>query len=98
MQRGRRAKDSSKGPVPGRVWLGPVPPIGGPHTHAILTQVVAGTFAELQIGASMMDGLTWYPIHSEPNVASFEMAYGVETRRWPYNERCFRKARLHGEP
>jgi AraC-like DNA-binding protein len=95
MKRDRKPKEA--GPRPGKVWLGPVPPIGGPHNHAILTQVLSGTFAELQIGASIMDGLTWYPIHSEHSVADFEMAYGVETRRWPYNDRCFRRARREGE-
>lgn len=98
MKRKRSTKMSSAGPAPGRVWLGPVPPLRGPHTHAALTQVLSGTFAELHIGASVMDGLTWYPIHTEHNVASFEVAYGVETRRWPYNERCFRKARREGKP
>jgi AraC-like DNA-binding protein len=93
----KKPQATATGPTPGRVWLGPVPPIGGPHNHAILTQVLSGTFAELQIGASIMDGLTWYPIHSEPSIAAFEMAYGVETRRWPYNDRCFRKARRDGQ-
>jgi len=98
MKRKRKVSAPGAGPTPGGVWLGPVPPIGGPHTHAMLTQVLAGTFAELQLGASVMDGLTWYPIHSEPGAASFEMAHGVETRRWPYNDRCFRQARREGKP
>jgi AraC-like DNA-binding protein len=97
MKRKATAKSPAARPTPGKVWLGPAPPIGGPHNHAILTQVLSGSFAELQVGASIMDGLTWYPIHSEPSVAAFEMAYGVETRRWPYNDRCFRKARRTGE-
>src|SRR5258708_27207322 len=100
MRRERRARAPTQlaRPTPGHVWLGPAPPMATPHTNAILAQVLSGVFRELHLGASIMDGLTWYAIHSVPNVASFEMAHGVETRRWPYNERCFQTARREHVP
>src|SRR5258708_39984467 len=100
MRRERRARAPTElaRPTPGHVWLGPAPPMATPHTNAILAQVLSGVFRELHLGASIMDGLTWYAIHSVPNVASFEMAHGVETRRWPYNERCCQRARRERVP
>jgi AraC-like DNA-binding protein len=61
------------------------------HGHSLLASIVGSAFESLRVSASLWDGAYWWPIHSEPNLLSFEQDYGVETRRWSYNERHFRQ-------
>jgi AraC-like DNA-binding protein len=55
-------------------------------------------FSDLGLGASLLDGQTWYPIHTAQGTLSFEFSHGAETPRWAYNERCLAQARRAGKP
>ncbi|HEV8244764.1 MAG TPA: hypothetical protein VGP93_03315, partial [Polyangiaceae bacterium] len=95
-KRGDNAPIAAARPERGRVWLGATPAIRTPNTHAILAQVLARVFTEIDVSASLIDGLTWYPINALPNVATFEMAHGMENKRWAYNDRCLDRVRREG--
>jgi AraC-like DNA-binding protein len=56
--------------------------------HALLSPAESYTFKMLGVSAALWEhGLEWMPIHSEPNVSSFEPEHGVESERQAYNDR-----------
>jgi AraC-like DNA-binding protein len=65
--------------------------IAGQQGHSLLGSIVGSIFESLRVSGSLWDGAYWWPIHSEPSLISFEQDYGVETKRWSYNERHFRE-------
>ncbi|HEV8247070.1 MAG TPA: hypothetical protein VGP93_14935, partial [Polyangiaceae bacterium] len=72
--------------------------IGLPATHAVLAQVGAWAFAELDMSVSLMDGKTWFPIHKLSDVIPFEFTHNVERERWAYNDRLIAQARRNTFP
>jgi len=64
--------------------------------HALFVPIVSSVFRSLRVYASISDGTYWWPIHSEPDVVQFEIAHGVETKRWAYNARNFARVRSLG--
>jgi AraC-like DNA-binding protein len=65
----------------------------------ILLPALTSALGALDVNASFWTGHTWYPActSSVPSVMPFETAYGVETLRWAYNERCRRRVMRHGK-
>lgn len=57
--------------------------------HAVLAQVVAFDFRALRLGASICDGIHWWPIYSEPALLPFELEHGADIERNAYNARAF---------
>jgi AraC-like DNA-binding protein len=56
--------------------------------HALISPVESYTFKMLGVTAALWEhGLEWMPIHTEPNVSSFEPEHGVESERQAYNDR-----------
>jgi AraC-like DNA-binding protein len=46
------------------------------------------TFKNLGVSAALWEhGIEWMPIHTEPNVSSFEPEHGMESERQAYNDR-----------
>src|SRR4026208_2115210 len=66
--RADRLRRAAAGPQAGQPWLGPAPPISAPYTHALLTGILCAVFQDLEIGAAIMDGITWYAIHTAPSI------------------------------
>jgi AraC-like DNA-binding protein len=67
----------------------------------LLAPVAARVFEVLGVSASLWDGREWLVIHQEESVVRFELQYGVDAERNPYNRRCFeevgrRKRRVRG--
>jgi AraC-like DNA-binding protein len=71
--------------------------------HALLAPVVAHIFRELHVsGAVWEHGSTWFPIYTEPSIASFEPEHAVGEERYAYNDRHLedvlrRKTAIRGE-
>ncbi len=82
-------------------WTVVSDPKSGGYTHTLdddagrsmLAAVAGSVFRALQVSASLFDGRFWWPIHSEPNLAQFEVQHGKEGDRWSYNTRQFEEAR-----
>ncbi|HEV8244703.1 MAG TPA: helix-turn-helix domain-containing protein [Polyangiaceae bacterium] len=66
--------------------------------HALLSPVLANLFEELRVGAALLEGKEWRPIHTVPNVISFELQYGVERERDKYNARSLAEVRRERKP
>jgi AraC-like DNA-binding protein len=62
-------------------------------THALSAPVLANLFEELRVGAALLDGKGWRPIHTATNVIQFELQHGVERERDKYNARCLAEVR-----
>jgi AraC-like DNA-binding protein len=69
-----------------------------PGAHAFWAPSVANVFQMLEVGAAISDGALWRAIHTEANIASFELEHGVELGRDRYNARCFARARKQRAP
>jgi len=72
------------------------PAAGLLRTHAILGQALPSIFIDLNLSASLLEipapgQWAWRPIHIVPDVSSFELAHGVESRRSEYNYRAVAK-------
>jgi AraC-like DNA-binding protein len=64
-----------------------------PEWRALLTPALVSLFAELHVGVALHTVRDlWHPFHVEPSIGEFENEYGVASRRWAYNTRCFRAA------
>ena len=63
--------------------------------RSLLALVAGATFRTLRVSASLWTGDYWWSLHGGPNVVVFEHQHGVETDRWAYNDRQFKKALAH---
>jgi AraC-like DNA-binding protein len=63
-----------------------------PHARAMLSPVIVGILAELDVSMALRADDEWYGVLRAPNVLPFELELGVEARRWPYNDACFARA------
>jgi AraC-like DNA-binding protein len=66
--------------------------------HALLAPSLTNAFEMLCVSAAVYDADLWYPIHSEPGVATFEVEHGVELTRDAYNKAHIAQARRDQEP
>src|SRR5260221_12881402 len=69
-----------------------------PALHAMLAPGLANIFEVMRVGASVWDWNTWYPIHVEGGLQTFELEHGVEHERDRYNLRCINEARRTKKP
>jgi AraC-like DNA-binding protein len=86
----RRRAEKSTAPDPSQPP--PLQSLLGPAVNwqALLTPVVANSFAQLAINVALwITGDWWYPIHGMPSVLDVEYDHAVASRRWAYNRRCF---------
>ena len=61
--------------------------------HALLSQVIAGVFRALRVGASLRHLKEWWwSLHDEPNLLSFEVEHSRSKERGQYNARQIAKA------
>jgi len=65
--------------------------------HSLLAPALANVFEELRVGAALLDGREWRPIHTATNVIQFELQHGVERERDKYNARCLADVRRRHE-
>jgi AraC-like DNA-binding protein len=66
--------------------------------HAMLAPGLSNIFEVMRVGATVWDWNTWYPIHVEPGLTTFELEHGVEHERDKYNLRCINEARSSKKP
>ena len=59
---------------------------------------LANIFEVMRVGATVWDWKTWYPIHVEGGLLTFELEHGVEHERDKYNLRCITEARRTKKP
>ncbi|HEV8247587.1 MAG TPA: AraC family transcriptional regulator [Polyangiaceae bacterium] len=72
-------------------------PATPPSLPALLTPIAAHAFNELQVSVSFQSARgTWESITRIPSVVEFEIEYGADVKRWPYNGRLFAEARRTG--
>jgi hypothetical protein len=68
------------------------------NRHALLAPGLTNAFEMLCVSAAVFDADRWYPIHSEPSVATFEVEHGVELTRDAYNRAHIAQARRDQKP
>jgi AraC-like DNA-binding protein len=66
--------------------------------HAMLAPGLANIFQVMRVGATVWDWTTWYPIHVDRSLLTFEVEHGVEHERDKYNQRCMNEARRRQKP
>lgn len=66
--------------------------------HAMLAPGLANICEVMRVGATVWDWTTWYPIHVEAALTTFELEHGVEHERDKYNLRCINEARRTKKP
>jgi AraC-like DNA-binding protein len=60
--------------------------------HALFTPFVSYTFKALGVSAAVHErGMTWFPIHDEPDVIAFEHGHAAMTERGQYNTAQFER-------
>ena len=64
----------------------------------MLAPGLANIFEVMRVGATVWDWNTWYPIHVEGGLLTFELEHGVEHERDKYNMRCITEARRTKKP
>ncbi|HEV8247099.1 MAG TPA: hypothetical protein VGP93_15080, partial [Polyangiaceae bacterium] len=83
---GRRARHEA--PTPSD-WV----PAPLPRSAGLFAPVLAHTFTELGVSASLwVSGDWWHPLCETQNVTLFEYEYGVAASRHEYNRKCLSRA------
>jgi AraC-like DNA-binding protein len=60
---------------------------------ALVTSDLTAAFADLEVSVALcVPGGHWHALHSIIDIQAFEYEYGVNSRRWPYNEHHFAEA------